>query len=54
LTELSQEVFLIPKKEGKTTLTFEVFDSETSELVKTIVYEINIDHNLKVNYEEIK
>ena len=54
LTELSQEVFLIPKKEGITTLTFEVYDSKTSELVKTIIYEINIASDLKVSYEEIK
>ena len=54
LSELSQEVFLIPKKEGKTTLTFEVYNSKTSELVKTIIYEINITSDLKVSYEEIK
>ena len=54
LSELSQEVFLIPKKEGKSTLTFEVYDSKTSELVKTIIYEINITSDLKVSYEEIK
>ena len=47
------EVFLIPKKEGKTTLTFEVFDSKTSELVKTIRYEINITNDLKVSYKEV-
>ena len=53
ITEISQEVFLIPKKEGKTTLTFEVFDSKTSELVKTIRYEINITNDLKVSYKEV-
>lgn len=53
ITEISQEVFLIPKKEGKTILTFEVFDSKTSELVKTIRYEINIADDLKVSYKEV-
>lgn len=54
LSESSQEIFLIPKKEGKTSLTFEVYDSKTSELVKTIIYDINIHNDLKVSYHEIK
>ena len=45
---------VIAKKEGKATLTFEVYDSKTNELVKTIIYEINITSDLKVSYEEIK
>ena len=54
ITELSQEVFLIPKKQGKTRLEFEVYDSKTSELVKTIRYEINITDSLNVSYQEVR
>lgn len=53
ITESFQEVFLIPKKEGKTMLSFDIYDSSSSELVKTIKYEITIDSNLEVNYKEI-
>lgn len=54
ITEMMQEVFLIPKKEGKTILSFDVYDSNTSQVVKTIKYKVNIDNDLKVTYEEIK
>ena len=53
ITELSQEVFLIPKKQGETKLEFEVYDSKTSELVKTIGYEIKISDDLEVSYKEV-
>ena len=53
VTEFSQEVFLIPKKQGRTRLEFEVYDSKTSELVKTIRYEINITDDLKASYKEV-
>ena len=53
ITESFQEVFLIPKKEGKTMLSFDIYDSSSSELIKTIKYEITIDGNLEVNYKEI-
>lgn len=53
ITELSQEVFLIPKKQGETRLEFEVYDSKTSELVKTIRYEIKINDDLEVSYKEV-
>lgn len=53
ISELSQEIFLIPKGEGKTLLELDVYDSKTSELLKTIKYEINITKNLKVSYKEI-
>ena len=53
-SSLSQEIFLIPKKEGKTTLEIDVYNSKTSELIKTIKYEINITNDLKVTYKEIK
>ena len=54
ITEFSQEVFLIPKEEGNTTLTFEFYDSKTSELIRTIKYQINITDDLNVSYEEVK
>lgn len=53
ITELSQEVFLIPKKQGETRLEFEVYDSKTSKLVKTIIYEIKISDDLEVSYKEV-
>lgn len=53
ITEISQEVFLIPKKQGETRLEFEVYDSKTSELVKTIIYEIKISNDLEVSYKEV-
>lgn len=53
LDEFSQEVFLIPKNEGITTLSFDVYDSHSNELIDTIKYEISIDSNLEVNYKEI-
>ena len=53
LDEFSQEVFLIPKNEGITILSFDVYDSHSNELIDTIKYEISIDSNLEVNYKEI-
>jgi len=53
-SSLFQEIFLIPKKEGKTTLEIDVYNSKTSELLKTIKYEININKDLKVSYKEVK
>lgn len=53
-SSLFQEIFLIPKKEGKTTLEIDVYDSKTSDLVKIIKYEININSDLEVTYKEIK
>ena len=52
-TESSHEIFLIPRKEGKTDLTFEVYDTETNKLVKKIKYEINVTNDLKVSFQEI-
>jgi len=54
ITKNIQEIFLIPKKEGVTILSFDIYDSSSSELVKTIKYKIMIDNNLKVTYEEMK
>jgi len=54
ITELSLEVFLIPKNHGTTKLEFEVYDSKTSELVKTLKYEINITDSLNVSYQEVR
>ena len=53
LDEISQEVFLIPKKEGNTTLSFDIHESSSGDVIYTISYEINIDKNLKVVYKEI-
>ena len=50
---LSQEVFLIPKKEGTTSLSLDVYNGSTSELVETLKYEITINNNLEVSYKEI-
>lgn len=53
MNELTQEVFIIPKKEGTTTLSFEIYESSTSELVDTLKYEISINNNMEVSYKEI-
>ena len=50
---LSQEVFLIPKKEGTTLLSLDIYNGSTSELVETLKYEITINSSLKVSYKEI-
>lgn len=50
---LSQEVFLIPKKEGTTLLSLDIYDGSTSELVETLKYEITINSSLEVSYKEI-
>ena len=54
IDEIREEVFLIPKNEGKTNLSFDIYDSHSNKLVDTIKYEISIDNNLEVNYKEIK
>lgn len=51
---LSQEVFLIPKKEGTTLLSLDIYNGSTSELVETLKYEITINSSLEVSYNEIK
>ena len=51
---LSQEVFLIPKKEGITLLSLDIYNGSTSELVETLKYEITINSSLEVSYKEIK
>lgn len=51
---LSQEVFLIPKKEGMTLLSLDIYNGSTSELVETLKYEITINSSLEVSYNEIK
>lgn len=51
--ELMQEVFIIPKKEGITTLSFEIYESTTSKLVSTLKYEVNINNKMEVSYKEI-
>ena len=53
MNELTQEVFIIPKKEGTTTLSFEIYESSTSKLVDTLKYEISINNNMEVSYKEI-
>ena len=53
IDELSQEVFIIPKKEGTTILSFDIYESATSNLVDTIKYEIIIDDNMNVSYRRI-
>jgi len=53
INELTQEVFIIPKKEGTTILSFEIYESSTSELVDILKYEITINNNLDVSYKEI-
>ena len=50
---LSQEVFLIPKKEGTTLLSLDIYNGSTSELVETLKYEIIINSSLEVSYKEI-
>jgi len=50
---LSQEVFLIPKKEGTTLLSLDIYNGSTSELVETLKYEITINSSLEVSYKEI-
>ena len=50
---LSQEVFLIPKKEGTTLLSLDIYSGSTSELVETLKYEITINSSLEVSYKEI-
>ena len=50
---LSQEVFLIPKKEGTTLLSLDIYDGSTSELVETLKYEITINSSLEVSYKEM-
>ena len=50
---LSQEVFLIPKKEGTTLLSLDIYSGSTSELIETLKYEININSSLEVSYKEI-
>ena len=52
--ESLQEVFLIPKEQGSTILSFDVYDSSSGKLVNTIKYEVSIDDNLDVSYKEIK
>ena len=54
MNEMSQEVFIIPKKEGATILSFDIYESSSGELVDTIKYEVSISTNLEVNYKEIK
>lgn len=54
VTEFSQEVFLIPKKEGITLLSLDIYNGSTSELVETLKYEITINSSLEVSYKEIK
>ena len=49
---LSQEVFLIPKKEGTTLLSLDIYNGSTSELVETLKYEISINNNMEVSYKE--
>ena len=51
---LSQEVFLMPKKEGTTLLSLDIYNGSTSELVETLKYEITINSSLEVSYKEIK
>ena len=51
---LSQEIFLIPKKEGITLLSLDIYNGSTSELVETLKYEITINSSLEVSYKEIK
>ena len=51
---LSQEVFLMPKKEGTTLLSLDIYNGSTSELVETLKYEITINGSLEVSYNEIK
>ena len=53
ITENSQEVFLIPQKEGTTVLSFNIHDSSSEELINSIKYEISINENLEVTYKEI-
>lgn len=50
---LSQEVFLIPKKQGTTLLSLDIYSGSTSELVETLKYEITINSSLEVSYKEI-
>ena len=50
---LSQEVFLIPKKQGTTLLSLDIDSGSTSELVETLKYEITINSSLEVSYKEI-
>ena len=51
--QLTQEVFIIPKKVGTTIISFDIYDSSTSNLVSIIKYEININSDLEVDYKKI-
>ena len=53
MDQFFQEVFLIPKKEGTTILSFDIYDSSLNKLIDTIKYEIIIDSSLLVSYKEI-
>jgi len=51
-SESSYEMFLIPEKPGKTTLSLGIYNTNSEELIETIKYEISIDNNLEVSYEK--
>mgnify|MGYP003295140202 CR=1 FL=1 len=53
IDEISQEIFIIPKKEGSTILSFDIHKSSSGDLIDTIKYEITINNNFEVSYEKI-